>query len=200
MAAVGIIDDFTGLGKDVKTLLTVVVLGIIYVASVGATWASTRSMLKASVAAVGGAIVMGVIASQMTISNKAAEELKKDHTVGQGPRRPEAAVERVDGFARALRRLGWTVAPAEGVKVNDRIVRMAQEQAGRVLRSAKWRTDLTAGVIATWPDAPEKRTPAEWDAVRDAMPGGRHLPSSIIKGRTRQITKYWQANGRLPVD
>ncbi|MFF1401514.1 transposase, partial [Streptomyces sp. NPDC058287] len=31
----------------------------------------------------------------------------------------------------ALRRLGWTVAPAEGVKVNDRIVRMAQEQAGR---------------------------------------------------------------------
>ncbi|MET7664984.1 zinc ribbon domain-containing protein [Streptomyces sp. NPDC005356] len=100
----------------------------------------------------------------------------------------------------ALRRLGWTVAPAEGVKVNDRIVRMAQEQAGRVLRSAKWRADLTAGVIATWPDDPQKRTPAEWDAVRDAVPGGRHLPSSIIKGRTRQITKYWQANGRLPVD
>ncbi|MFE6153667.1 hypothetical protein [Streptomyces sp. NPDC057889] len=85
LAAVGIIEDLTGMGKDVKTLLTVVVLGIIYVGSVGATWASTRSMLKAGVAAVGGAIVMGVIASQMTISNKAAEELKKDHTVGQGP-------------------------------------------------------------------------------------------------------------------
>ncbi|MEV0400184.1 hypothetical protein [Actinoallomurus sp. NPDC050550] len=43
----------------------------------------------------------------------------------------------------ALRRLGWVVAVAEGVKVNDRIVRMAQEQAGRGLRSAKWRSDLT---------------------------------------------------------
>ncbi|MEU6325649.1 transposase, partial [Streptomyces sp. NPDC047009] len=35
----------------------------------------------------------------------------------------------------ALRRLGWSAAPPEGVKVNDRIVRMAQEQAGRALRS-----------------------------------------------------------------
>ncbi|WP_367318570.1 hypothetical protein [Streptomyces sp. HUAS ZL42] len=31
----------------------------------------------------------------------------------------------------ALRRLGWTTAPAGGVHANDRIVRMAQEQAGR---------------------------------------------------------------------
>ncbi|MEK0098553.1 hypothetical protein WDA79_08590 [Streptomyces sp. A475] len=84
LAAVGIIDDFTGMGKDVKSLLTVVVLGIIYVGSIGATWAATRSMLKAFVAAVGGAIVMGVIASQTVLSNKTAEELKKDHTVGQG--------------------------------------------------------------------------------------------------------------------
>ncbi|KKD07082.1 hypothetical protein [Streptomyces sp. WM6386] len=58
----------------------------------------------------------------------------------------------------ALRRLGWTVGPAEGVKVNDRIVRMAQEQAGRVLRSAKWRADVTAGVLRTWPADPAKRT------------------------------------------
>ncbi|MGW6362212.1 hypothetical protein ACWFR5_45375 [Streptomyces sp. NPDC055092] len=90
LAAVGIIDDFTGMGNDVKTLLTVVVLGIIYVGSIGATWAATRSMLKAFVAAVGGAIVMGVVASQTVLSNKTAEELKKDHTVGQG-----AAVVRV---------------------------------------------------------------------------------------------------------
>ncbi|MFG2885742.1 hypothetical protein ACGFYV_26195 [Streptomyces sp. NPDC048297] len=84
LAAVGIIDDFTGLGKDIKSLLTVVVLGIIYVASVGATWAATRSMLKAGVAAAGGAVVLGIIASQVTISNKTAEEFKKDHTVGRG--------------------------------------------------------------------------------------------------------------------
>ncbi|WP_240509417.1 hypothetical protein [Streptomyces agglomeratus] len=78
----------------------------------------------------------------------------------------------------ALRRLGWTVAALEGVKVNDRIVRMAQEQAGRTLRSAKWRADLTAGVLAAWPADPAKRTVGEWDAVRDAVPGGQHLPSN----------------------
>ncbi|MGI5134212.1 zinc ribbon domain-containing protein [Streptomyces sp. CA-106110] len=100
----------------------------------------------------------------------------------------------------ALRRLGWSAAPHEGVKVNDRIVRMAQEQAGRALRSAKWRAEMTAGVLATWPIDPSKRTPREWDAVRAAVPGGKYLPSSIIKARTRQAATYLKANGRLPVD
>jgi hypothetical protein len=99
----------------------------------------------------------------------------------------------------ALRRLGWTAATPEGVKVNDRIVRMAQEQAGRALRSAKWRADLTAGVLATWPADPRKRTPVEWDQVRASIPGGEYLPSSVIKGRTRQAAKFGKANGRLPV-
>lgn len=51
----------------------------------------------------------------------------------------------------ALRRLGWGVAPPDGVYVNDRVARMAQEQAGRLLRSAAWRDALTGGVLATWP-------------------------------------------------
>ncbi|WP_234383461.1 hypothetical protein [Streptomyces dysideae] len=100
----------------------------------------------------------------------------------------------------ALRRLGWTVAPAEGVTVNDRIVRMAQEQVGRTLRSANWRADLTAGVTRTWPADPAKRTPQEWDAVRAAVPGGQHLPSSVIRSRTRQIASFERRHGRLPVD
>ncbi|MEU9955786.1 hypothetical protein [Streptomyces sp. NPDC050982] len=100
----------------------------------------------------------------------------------------------------ALRRLGWTTAPPEGVKVNDRIVRMAQERAGRTLRSAKWRADLTTAVIATWPADPARRTSREWDAVREAAPGGPSLPSSAIKGRTRQITAFAGKHGRLPVD
>ncbi|WP_245685464.1 zinc ribbon domain-containing protein [Streptomyces yerevanensis] len=100
----------------------------------------------------------------------------------------------------ALRRLGWTAAPAGGVRVNDRIVRMAQEQAGRTLRSAKWRADLTAGVRTTWPAEPGKRTPEEWDAVREAIPDGEHLPSSVIRSRTRQITAFAAENGRLPAD
>ncbi|MFE9658125.1 zinc ribbon domain-containing protein [Micromonospora sp. NPDC006431] len=100
----------------------------------------------------------------------------------------------------AVRRLGWTVAPPRGVRVNDRIVRMAQEQAGRALRSAAWRADVTAGVLSSWPADPRRRTPAEWDQVRRAVPGGEYLPASIIKGRTRQAATFAKANGRLPVD
>ncbi|MER6995128.1 zinc ribbon domain-containing protein [Streptomyces sp. NPDC000410] len=98
----------------------------------------------------------------------------------------------------ALRRLGWTVAAP--VKVNDRIVRMAQETAGRALRLVKWRADLVAGVLAVWPADPDKRTAAEWDAVRAAIPGGESLPSSVIRSRTRQITAFARKNGRLPAD
>ncbi|MGW5666704.1 zinc ribbon domain-containing protein [Micromonospora sp. NPDC003776] len=100
----------------------------------------------------------------------------------------------------ALRRLGWTATAPEGVRVNDRIVRMAQEQAGRALRSVNWRADLTAGVLATWPADPRKRTAQEWDQVREAIPGGKDLPSSVIKGRTRQAATFLAAHGRLPVD
>ncbi|WP_251059887.1 zinc ribbon domain-containing protein [Streptomyces sp. ISL-100] len=100
----------------------------------------------------------------------------------------------------ALRRLGWTTTAPEGVKVNDRIVRMAQEQAGRGLRSAKWRADLTAGVLATWPADPTKRTPKEWEQVRQAVPGGQHLPSSVVTSRTRQAAAFARRHGRLPTE
>ncbi|MGW4519216.1 hypothetical protein ACWEO4_46910 [Streptomyces sp. NPDC004393] len=99
----------------------------------------------------------------------------------------------------ALRRLGWTVAP-DGVKVNDRIVRMAQESAGRALRSVKWRADLAAGVLAAWPADPAKRTPQEWDQVRGVIPGGEYLPSSVIRSRTRQAVSFQRKHGRLPAD
>ncbi|MFD6419120.1 transposase [Streptomyces sp. NPDC060194] len=98
----------------------------------------------------------------------------------------------------ALRRLGWMVeAP---VKVNDRIVRIAQEQAGRALRSALWRAEVVAGVLATWPADPSRRTELEWGRVRAAVPGGAHLPAGVIKARTRQITEFRTTHGRLPAD
>ncbi|MBT2491263.1 transposase [Streptomyces sp. ISL-96] len=100
----------------------------------------------------------------------------------------------------ALRRLGWTATPPEGIKVNDRIVRMAQEQTGRVLRSATWRADLTAGVLGTWPVDPAKRTADEWDLVREVVPGGRYLPSGVIASRTRQIAAFAKKHGRMPAN
>jgi hypothetical protein len=101
----------------------------------------------------------------------------------------------------ALRRLGWGAAPPEGVHVNDRVARMAQEQAGRLLRSAAWRDALTAGVLAAWPQGdPAKRSPAEWDAVRAAVPGGERMPSPVIRSRTRQVQAFKKGHGRLPAD
>jgi hypothetical protein len=98
----------------------------------------------------------------------------------------------------ALRRLGWNAVAPAGVVVNDRVVRMTQEQAGRVLRSAAWRAALVAGLLATWPADPGSRTAQEWDAARAAVPGGQHLPSSVIRARTRQVVRFLAANGRMP--
>jgi hypothetical protein len=97
-----------------------------------------------------------------------------------------------------VRRLGWDTAPPPGIAVNDRIGRMAQELSGRILRSACWRNSLTDAVIATWPADPARRTPAEWDAVRAAVPGGEHLSSPTIRARTRQAARFAAAHGRLP--
>jgi hypothetical protein len=100
----------------------------------------------------------------------------------------------------ALRRLGWDAVPPGGVKVNDRIIRMAQELAGRTLRSACWRDALTRAVVAAWPADPARRTPGEWGAVRAGVPGGGHLPSAVIRARTRQAARYLRDHGRLPAD
>ncbi|WP_433474060.1 hypothetical protein ACQPZP_35530 [Spirillospora sp. CA-142024] len=77
---------------------------------------------------------------------------------------------------------------------------MAQEQAGRILRGATHRAKLVGGILASRPADPGKRTGAEWDAVRAAVPDGRFLPSSVIKARTRQITAFIDKHGRLPED
>lgn len=98
----------------------------------------------------------------------------------------------------AARRLGWDAARPAGITVNDRVVRMAQEQAGRLLRSAAWRAALIGAIVVTWPADPGKRTWQEWDAARAAVPGGRHVPSSVIRARTGQVQRFAAAEGRLP--
>jgi hypothetical protein len=99
----------------------------------------------------------------------------------------------------AMRRLGWHAGPPGGVIVNDRVARMAQEQAGRLLRSACWRAALADAIITTWPTDPGKRTAEEWDAVRAAVPGAEHVLSSVIRARTRQVARFLAAHGRMPV-
>lgn len=98
----------------------------------------------------------------------------------------------------ALRRLNWDAMAPTGIQVTDRVKRMAQEQAGRILRGTIWRARVVAGILETWPADPGDRTGGEWDAVRAAIPDGARLPSSIIRARTRQIATFRQRCGRTP--
>ncbi|WP_326611882.1 zinc ribbon domain-containing protein [Streptomyces scopuliridis] len=103
----------------------------------------------------------------------------------------------------ALRTLGWTANAPQGVYVPDRVRRIAEEQAGRVLRSAWWRTEVTGAVLATWPMGspdPLKRGEAEWGALREALPDGDAVAASVLRARTRQIDAFRIAHGRLPGD
>jgi len=100
----------------------------------------------------------------------------------------------------ALRRLGWTQSAAapEGVYVSDRIRRVAEEAAARMLRLALHRRAIVQGILATWPDTPAKRSDAEWEALRATLPVG--TASAEIRNRTRQIRAWSKTNsGRLPL-
>ncbi|MHA5049341.1 zinc ribbon domain-containing protein [Streptomyces sp. SD15] len=103
----------------------------------------------------------------------------------------------------ALRTLGWTAVAPEGVYVPDRVRRVAEEQAGRVLRSAQWRAQVVDAVLATWPadnSDPLGRTEAQWEALRTACPDGQGVPASVLRGRTRQVQRFVAARHRMPVD
>lgn len=103
----------------------------------------------------------------------------------------------------ALRTLGWTATVPEGLYVPDRVRRIAEEQAGRVLRAAQWRAQVVDAVLATWPaDNPDpmRRSEVEWEALRAACPDGAAVPVSVLRGRTQQVQRFLTARHRLPVD
>ncbi|KUL26926.1 hypothetical protein [Actinoplanes awajinensis] len=54
----------------------------------------------------------------------------------------------------ALRRLGWTVVVPAGVRVPDRVLRAAEEQAARALRLVVHRRAVAAAIVASWPADP----------------------------------------------
>ncbi|MEU9717639.1 zinc ribbon domain-containing protein [Streptomyces sp. NPDC047976] len=103
----------------------------------------------------------------------------------------------------AMRTLGWTAATPEGVYVPDRVRRVAEEQAGRMLRSAEWRAGLVDAVLATWPATgvdPMKRTEEQWAALRAVCPQGAAVPASVFRSRTRQVLRFLAVHRRPPVD
>jgi transposase len=111
---------------------------------------------------------------------------------------PDGRVLPASGWM-ALRRLGYTaVAPEgpEGVVVSDRVRRMAQEHAARLLRLAVHRDRLLRAVVATWPVNPARRTPDEWAAVWAAV--GQGVTKAEVRNRTRQAATFFAAHGRLP--
>ncbi|MFE2286051.1 zinc ribbon domain-containing protein [Streptomyces sp. NPDC059443] len=100
----------------------------------------------------------------------------------------------------ALRTLGWTAVVPEGLYVPDRVCRVAEEQAGRVLRSAEWRAALVDAVLSTWPTGvdPLKRTDEEWAALWGACAQGAAVPASVFRSRTRQVARFLAVHRRLP--
>ncbi|MEU9291023.1 transposase, partial [Streptomyces sp. NPDC048275] len=104
----------------------------------------------------------------------------------------------------AVRTLGWGAVVAEGLYVPDRVRRVAEEQAGRALRSAWWRSEITDAVLATWPVGPGadplRRTESEWASLRAACPDGQAVAASVLRARTRQVVAFQATYGHLPVD
>lgn len=81
MLAVGILDDAKGLGEDLEVLMKGTVLVVMYLAMVVMTAMATNgSVVKTLVAAVGGAVLLGIVLSQASLSSKTQEEVEKDHS------------------------------------------------------------------------------------------------------------------------
>ncbi|MFD3926780.1 zinc ribbon domain-containing protein [Streptomyces sp. NPDC058614] len=104
----------------------------------------------------------------------------------------------------AVRTLGWGSSVPDGLYLPDRVRRVAEEQAGRALRSAWWRSEITDAVLATWPTGPDadpmRRTETEWTALRKVCPDGQAVATSVLRARTRQVAAFQGTYGRLPAD
>jgi len=97
------------------------------------------------------------------------------------------------GYA-ALRRLGWTA--TADVHCSDRVRRMGEEAAARLLRQAEHRRQILAGIIATWPQDPMRRTKQEWESLEKVLPEG--ATKAEVRDRSRQVTAFVEAQGHLP--
>jgi hypothetical protein len=70
----------------------------------------------------------------------------------------------------AIRRLGRSCRPPDGIYVSDRIRRCAEEQAARALRLALYRRSITGAITRTWPVDSLRRTERGVRGRREATP------------------------------
>jgi hypothetical protein len=96
----------------------------------------------------------------------------------------------------ALRRLGWTVSAAPGVRVPDRVARAAEEEVARALRLTLHRRAVVTAIVSTWPADPRRRTAEQWALLRARLPAG--TDRATIRNRTRQVSAFTTEHGRLP--
>src|SRR5258705_8155336 len=99
----------------------------------------------------------------------------------------------------AVRRLGWASSAPDGVVVSDRVRRMAEEHAARMLRLAVHRERVLGAVVASvasGPVNPRKPTREEWAVLWAAAPEG--LTKVEVRNRARQTVAFLAEHGRLP--
>ncbi|MFE4019281.1 hypothetical protein ACFXPZ_17990 [Streptomyces sp. NPDC059101] len=85
MQLAGIISDANNLANQLKTLLIVGVLGCMYLVSVAVIWGQTKSVLKAAVAALGGAVVMALVVNMTALRDKVGEDIKSGSSSAHAP-------------------------------------------------------------------------------------------------------------------
>ncbi|MEU6332072.1 hypothetical protein ABZ851_33170 [Streptomyces sp. NPDC047049] len=72
----GAISDANTLVNQLKTFFLVGVLGLMYVISIAYVWGQTKSVLKAGVAAIGGAVVLAIVVNMTSVRDKIGEDIK----------------------------------------------------------------------------------------------------------------------------
>lgn len=72
----GAISDANALVSQLKNFVLVGVLGLMYVISIAYVWGQTKSVLKAGVAAIGGAVVLAIVVNMTVVRDKIGEDIK----------------------------------------------------------------------------------------------------------------------------
>lgn len=76
MQMAGAISDANSLVTQLKNFVLVGVLGLMYVISIAYVWGQTKSVLKAGVAAIGGAAVLAIVVNMTSVRDKIGEDIK----------------------------------------------------------------------------------------------------------------------------